>query len=149
MNNAIKILTVVLIVFCSGCGTTKETLFINSEPTGARVTLSNGMAGATPCTFLVPLKGETVVTIEKVGYESAQVTVAKKVQKQMVAARAGMFVGGLAISAATFGMAGNEVMAGGIGTVSKLSPNPVSVKLLPLPKKLPPQKKPPDRKSVV
>ena len=82
MNNAIKILTVVLIVFCSGCGTTKETLFINSEPTGARVTLSNGMAGATPCTFLVPLKGETVVTIEKVGYESAQVTVAKKVQKQ-------------------------------------------------------------------
>ena len=144
MNNAIKILTVVLIVFCSGCGTTKETLFINSEPTGARVTLSNGMAGATPCTFLVPLKGETVVTIEKVGYESAQVTVAKKVQKQMVAARAGMFVGGLAISAATFGMAGNEVMAGGIGTVSKLAPNPVSVKLLPLPKKLPSQKKPAD-----
>ena len=68
----------------------------------------------------------------------------KKVQKQMVAARAGMFVGGLAISAATFGMAGNKVMAGGIGTVSKLSPNPVSVKLLPLPKKLPHQKKPAD-----
>ncbi len=144
MNNAIKILTVVLIVFCSGCGTTKETLFINSDPTGARVTLSNGMVGATPCSFVVPLKEKTVVTIEKDGYESAQVTVAKKVQKQMVAARAGMFVGGLAISAATFGMAGNEVMAGGIGTVSKLAPNPVSVKLLPLPKKLPSQKKPAD-----
>jgi hypothetical protein len=144
MKYTIKIVTVVLVVICSGCITTKETLYINSDPTGARVTLSNGMTGATPCTFLVPLKGETVVTIEKVGYESAQVTVAKKVQKQMVAARAGMFVGGLAISAATFGMAGNEVMAGGIGTVSKLSPNPVSVKLLPLPKKLPPQKKPAD-----
>jgi len=144
MNYAIKIVTVALIVCCSGCGTTKETLFINSDPTGARVTLSNGMVGATPCSFVVPLKAKTVVTIEKDGYEQAQVTVAKKVQKQMVAARAGMFVGGLAISAATFGMAGNEVMAGGIGTVSKLAPNPVSVKLLPLPKKLPSQKKPAD-----
>ena len=144
MNYAIKIVTVALIVCCTGCGTTKETLFINSDPTGARVTLSNGMVGATPCSFVVPLKEKTVVTIEKDGFEQAQVTVAKKVQKQMVAARAGMFVGGLAISAATFGMAGNEVMAGGIGTVSKLAPNPVSVKLLPLPKKLPPQKKPAD-----
>ena len=144
MNYAIKIVTVALIVCCSGCGTTKETLFINSDPTGARVTLSNGMVGATPCSFVVPLKEKTVVTIEKDGFEQAQVTVAKKVQKQMVAARAGMFVGGLAISAATFGMAGNEVMAGGIGTVSKLAPNPVSVKLLPLPKKLPSQKKPAD-----
>ena len=144
MNCAIKIVTVALIVCCSGCGTTKETLFINSDPTGARVTLSNGMVGATPCSFVVPLKEKTVVTIEKDGFEQAQVTVAKKVQKQMVAARAGMFVGGLAISAATFGMAGNEVMAGGIGTVSKLAPNPVSVKLLPLPKKLPSQKKPAD-----
>jgi len=144
MNYAIKIVTVALIVCCSGCGTTKETLFINSDPTGARVTLSNGMAGKTPCSFLVSNKRETVVTIEKDGFEQAQVTVAKKVQKQMVAARAGMFVGGLAISAATFGMAGNEVMAGGIGTVSKLAPNPVSVKLLPLPKKLPSQKKPAD-----
>jgi|TARA_B100001013_G_C24282069_1_gene313278 hypothetical protein len=144
MNYAIKIVTVALIVCCTGCGTTKETLFINSDPTGARVTLSNGMVGATPCSFVVPLKEKTVVTIEKDGFEQAQVTVAKKVQKQMVAARAGMFVGGLAISAATFGMAGNEVMAGGIGTVSKLAPNPVSVKLLPLPKKLPSQKKPAD-----
>jgi len=144
MNYAIKIVTVALIVCCTGCGTTKETLFINSDPTGARVTLSNGMVGATPCSFVVPLKEKTVVTIEKDGFEQAQVTVAKKVQKQMVAARAGMVVGGLAISAATFGMAGNEVMAGGIGTVSKLAPNPVSVKLLPLPKKLPSQKKPAD-----
>ena len=83
MNYAIKIVTVALIVCCSGCGTTNETLLINSDPTGARVTLSNGMAGKTPCSFLVPTKGETVVTIEKVGYESAQVTVAKKVQKQI------------------------------------------------------------------
>jgi hypothetical protein len=31
-----------------------------------------------------------------------------------------------------------------IDPVSKLEPNPVSVKLLPLPKELPPQKKPAD-----
>ena len=82
MNYAIKIVTVALIVCCTGCGTTKETLFINSDPTGARMTLSNGMVGATPCSFVVPLKVKTVVTIEKDGYEPAQVTVAKKVSKK-------------------------------------------------------------------
>ena len=92
MNYAIKTVTIALIVCCSGCGTTKETLFINSDPTGARVTLSNGMVGATPCSFVVPLKEKTVVTIEKDGYEPAQVTVAKKVSKKMVAGSAVAFL---------------------------------------------------------
>ena len=142
MNNAIKILTVVLIVFCSGCGTTKETLFINSDPTGARVTLSNGMVGATPCSFVVPLKEKTVVTIEKDGYEPALVTVAKKVSKKMVAGRAAMVV--LILPLAAIGGSGGGMGSDVIGPVSKLAPNPVSVKLLPLPKERPPQKKPAD-----
>ena len=142
MNNTIKILTVVLIVFCSGCGTTRETLFINSDPTGARVTLSNGMTGATPCTFLVPLKGETVVTIKKDGYEPAQVTVAKKVSKKMIAGRVAAFV--IVAPIAAIGGSGGGMGSDVIGPVSKLEPNPVSVKLLPLPKELPPQKKPAD-----
>ena len=142
MNNAIKILTVVLIVFCSGCGTTRETLFINSDPTGARVTLSNGMTGATPCTFLVPLKGETVVTIKKDGYEPAQVTVAKKVSKKMIAGRVAAFV--IVAPIAAIGGSGGGMGSDVIGPVSKLEPNPVSVKLLPLSKKLPPQKNPAD-----
>ena len=143
MNYAIKIVTVALIVCCSGCGTTKETLFINSDPTGARVTLSNGMVGATPCSFVVPLKEKTVVTIEKDGYEPALVTVAKKVSKKMVAGRAAMVAMYPTISRHS---EGPEVVMGGgvIGPVSKLAPNPVSVKLLPLPKELPPQKKPAD-----
>jgi len=142
MNNAIKILTVVLIVFCSGCGTTKETLFINSDPTGARVKLSNGMVGATPCSFVVPLKEKTVVTIEKDGYEPALVTVAKKVSKKMVAGRAAMAV--LILPLAAIGGSGGGMGSDVIGPVSKLEPNPVTVKLLPLPKELPPQKKPAD-----
>jgi hypothetical protein len=138
MNYAIKIVTVALIVCCTGCGTTNETLFINSDPTGARVTLSNGMAGKTPCSFLVSNKRETVVTIEKDGFEQAQVTVAKKVSKKMVAGRAVAFL--IVAPIAAIGGSGGGV----IGPVSKLAPNPVSVKLLPLPKKLPPQKNPAD-----
>ena len=142
MNYAIKIVTVALIICCSGCGTTKETLFINSDPAGARVTLSNGMVGATPCSFVVPLKEKTVVTIEKDGYEPALVTVAKKVSKKMVAGRAAMAV--LILPLAAIGGSGGGMGSDVIGPVSKLEPNPVSVKLLPLPKELPPQKKPAD-----
>ena len=140
MNYAIKIVTVALIVCCTGCGTTNETLFINSDPTGARVTLSNGMAGKTPCSFLVSNKRETVVTIEKDGFEQAQVTVAKKVSKKMVAGRAVAFL--IVAPIAAIGGSGGGMGGGVIGPVSKLEPNPVSVKLLPLPKKLPPQKNP-------
>ena len=142
MNYAIKIVTVALIVCCTGCGTTKETLFINSDPTGARVTLSTGMVGAPPCSFVVPLKEKTVVTIEKDGYEPALVTVAKKVSKKMVAGRAAMVV--LILPLAAIGGSGGGMGSDVIGPVSKLEPNPVSVKLLPLPKELPPQKKPAD-----
>jgi len=142
MNYAIKIVTVALIVCCTGCGTTKETLFINSDPTGALVTLSNGVVGVTPCSFVVPLKEKTVVTIEKDGYEPALVTVAKKVSKKMVAGRAAMAV--LILPLAAIGGSGGGMGSDVIGPVSKLEPNPVSVKLLPLPKELPPQKKPAD-----
>ena len=142
MNYAIKIVTVALIICCSGCGTTKETLFINSDPAGARVTLSNGMVGATPGSFVVPLKEKTVVTIEKDWYEPALVTVAKKVSKKMVAGRAAVAV--LILPLAAIGGSGGGMGSDVIGPVSKLEPNPVSVKLLPLPKELPPQKKPAD-----
>ena len=106
------------------------------------MTLSNGMTGATPCTFVVPLKEKTVVTIEKDGYEPALVTVAKKVSKKMVAGRAAMAV--LILPLAAIGASGGGMGSDVIGPVSKLEPNPVSVKLLPLHKELPPQKKPAD-----
>lgn len=142
MNYAIKIVTVALIVCCAGCGTTKETLFINSDPTGARVTLSNGVVGVTPCSFVVPLKDKTVVTIKKDGYQPELVTVAKKVSKKMVAGRAAMFA--ITLPLAAIGGSGSGMGGGVIGPVSKLAPNPVSIKLLPLPEELLPQKKPAD-----
>ena len=135
MNSAIKLATIALAIFCTGCGTTKETLFVNSDPTGAQVTLSNGMTGATPCSFLVPLSEKTLVTIEKDGYQSTEVAVAKKVSKNMVAGRAVA-----AVLVAPIVAVGGSGGGGVIGPVSKLEPNPVSVKLLPLPKNLPPQK---------
>jgi len=129
MNCMIKVATIALAVVCTGCGTTKETLFINSDPTGARVTLSNGMTGSTPCSFLVPLREKTLVTIEKDGYQAAEVSVAKKVSKKMVAGRAVAAVLAAPIVAVGGSGGGSDV----IGPVSKLEPNPVSVKLLPLP----------------
>lgn len=134
MNCTIKLATIALAVVCTGCGTTKETLFINSDPTGARVTLSNGMTGSTPCSFLVPLSEKTLVTIEKDGYQSTEVAVAKKVSKNMVAGNAVAAV--LIVPIVAVGGSGG---GGVIGPVSKLEPNPVSVKLLPLPNKLPSQ----------
>ena len=83
-----------------------------------------------------------MVTIEKDGYEPALVTVAKKVSKKMVAGRAAMAV--LILPLAAIGGSGGGMGSGVIGPVSKLEPNPVSVKLLPLHKELPPQKKPAD-----
>ena len=129
MNCMIKVAMIALAVVCTGCGTTKETLFINSDPTGARVTLSNGMTGSTPCSFLVPLSEKTLVTIEKDGYQSTEVAVAKKVSKNMVAGRAVA-----AVLVAPIVAVGGSGGGGVIGPVSKLEPNPVSVKLLPLPK---------------
>ena len=60
----------------------------------------------------------------------------------MVAGRAAMAV--LILPLAAIGGAGGGMGSDVIGPVSKLEPNPVSVKLLPLPKELPPQKKPAD-----
>ena len=93
------------------------------------MTLSNGMTGSTPCSFLVPLSEKTLVTIEKDGYQSTEVEVAKKVSKNMVAGRAVA-----AVLVAPIVAVGGSGGGGVIGPVSKLEPNPVSVKLLPLPK---------------
>ena len=82
------------------------------------------------------------MTIEKDGFEQAQVTVAKKVSSKMVAGRAAAFL--IVAPIAAIGGSGGGMGGGGIGPIRKLAPTPVSVKLLPLPKKLPPQKKPAD-----
>lgn len=111
----------------SGCATvtrgTKDVLVIESDPSNADVSLSNGMVGKTPTSFKVPRKHALTVTIQKDGYESAIVQVNPAVSG-----------GGAA------GMAGN-VLVGGIigvgvdavtGATMSLRPNPVRVTLVPL-----------------
>lgn len=113
--------------FFSGCASitrgTKEALVIQSDPAGAKVTLSNGMVGYTPTAFKLKRKSNLGVTIEKEGYE----TVRTRVTHQTAS-------GGAA------GMAGNLVFGGFIGAgvdalsgaTQELTPNPVSVKLVPV-----------------
>ena len=66
----------------------------------------------------------------------------KDIANKGVAGRAAMVV--LILPLAAIGGSGGGMGSDVIGPVSKLAPNPVSVKLLPLPKELPPQKKPAD-----
>ena len=63
-----------LLWFVSGCATlhrgTKEMVRIESEPAGATVILSNGMAGVTPASFELPRKHSIGVEIRKEGYRT-------------------------------------------------------------------------------
>jgi hypothetical protein len=96
-------------------------LIVESEPTGARVTLSNGLTGTTPATFTLRRKGEYVVTIAKDGYETVTVNVTHKI-----------------VGAGSAGMAGNILLGGIIGAAVDASsgamydlvPNPVKVNLV-------------------
>jgi len=111
----------------SGCATvtrgTKDTLVVESEPSGATVTLSNGMSGKTPTSFKLPRKDALVVTIAKEGYETLTVNVNSQVS-----------------GAGAAGMAGNVLIGGVIGAVvdplsgamKDLRPNPVKATLVPL-----------------
>ena len=116
-----------LLITSLGCASitrgTKDTLVVNSDPSGAKVTLSNGYSGKTPCSFKVSRKGGFVVKIEKEGYETVEVQVE------------GQISGGGAA-----GMAGNVVLGGLIGAgvdaatgaTKDLKPNPIDVKLVPI-----------------
>ena len=126
------LLTTIAAVVLVGCGTTKETLYINSDPTGASVKLSSGQIGVTPCNFKVPVNKPLVVILEKEGYRTVEVPVNGEVSDKAVTGKIVGFTAGAAISFATMGYAGNELMAAPFsGSSKKLKPNPVNVKLSP------------------
>jgi hypothetical protein len=80
---------------------TTEALVVNSSPSGARVSLSNGMIGKTPTSFNVDRDEELIVTMSKSGYETVTVNVNCQVAEAGAAGMAGnVIVGGL-IGAAT------------------------------------------------
>ena len=116
-----------LLITTIGCASitrgSKDTLVVNSDPSGAKVSLSIGLSGKTPCAFKVSRKGGFVVKIEKEGYETIELQVV------------GQISGGGAA-----GMAGNVLLGGIIGAgvdaatgaTKDLKPNPIDVKLVPI-----------------
>lgn len=115
------------LAFFSGCASitrgTKDTLVVESDPSGATVRLSTGESGKTPTSFQLPRKNALDVYIDKEGYESLTVRVSSQIS-----------------GAGATGMAGNVLVGGVIGIgvdaftgASKdLRPNPVKVTLVPL-----------------
>lgn len=97
---------------------TTQAFTITSEPTGADVRLSNGLACQTPCALEVKRRPGFVVTISKAGYKTVNTSVVSSISGG----------GGTA-------MAGNVLLGGIIGAgvdasngaMNELSPNPLHV----------------------
>ena len=102
---------------------TSQSFVIQSEPPGATARLSNGQICDTPCSLKMKRKDGFTVDITKDGYEPVHATVSS-----------GISGGGAA------GMAGNVILGGLIGAVvdgtsgamNDLSPNPLSVRMIPI-----------------
>jgi hypothetical protein len=120
------ILALVSLVFISGCASvtrgSKDTLVVESDPSGANVRLSTGGIGKTPTSFQLPRKKALDVYIEKEGYEPLTVHVSSQIS-----------------GTGAVGMAGN-VLIGGIigvgvdswtGAAKDLRPNPIKVTMVP------------------
>jgi len=82
-NPACALILVLAALAASGCATvtrgTTEELAIQSEPTGAAVSLSTGQTGATPCSFELKRKRDVVVTVKKEGFKPVEPDVDSKV----------------------------------------------------------------------
>lgn len=108
----------------AGCATitrgTTQAWTVQTEPSGARVSLSTGQECTTPCTLKLKRKHPFTVTIEKEGYIDVVTEVVSQVSG-----------GGAA------GMAGNVIIGGLIGigvdaasgATKELKPNPLQVNL--------------------
>ena len=117
----------IIIFFLPGCATITrsdyERYIIESDPPGAKATLSSGETCITPCNLLKKRKDSFSVHIEKEGYVSMDVDVDHKVAGAGVA-----------------GFLGNGLIGGIIGcgvdmhsgATLKLEPNPTNVKLEPI-----------------
>jgi hypothetical protein len=111
-----------------GCATvvrgTNDALQVNSTPSGASVTTTNGYScPETPCAIKMPRRSEFTATITKQGFAPVHVAVTNRVSGGGGAAMAGNLVLG--------GIVGAGVDAG-TGAMLDLTPNPVNVTLQPL-----------------
>ena len=114
-------------MFLTGCASitrgSTESLVVESVPSHARVTLSNGMSGITPASFILKRKSNLQVIVEKPGYESVVVNVGHQT--------AGSGAAGMAGNLVSFGVIGGAVDVV-TGATQELCPNPVTVHLEPL-----------------
>jgi hypothetical protein len=143
MRKSSGFLVVLVLLTITNCATitrgTTDVLVIESEPAGARVTTSTGLAGKTPCSFTCSRKGGFVVKIELDGYETVEVQVNSKV--------AGAGAAGMAGNVLLGGFIGAAVDAGS-GAMRDLVPNPIKVKLVPVKKPTDAQPSPTSSASV-
>lgn len=124
MHNYPGLVFLGLMLVCSGCATvirgTTDKVNVESQPSGARITLSDGKTGVTPATFELPRNGQIQVTCTLEGFESASMWVTPNRSKAgSIAAGGNALVGGLIGGA----------IDGSTGATMDLYPNPVVFKL--------------------
>lgn len=126
MNKACFAIIWIAALLGPGCATitrgTTEAWTVESDPSGAQVTLSSGEQCLTPCTLKKKRKHGFQVNVEKEGYES--------VDAQVISQTAGGGAAGMAGNVLVGGIIGVAVDAGS-GATKELKPNPLSVKLNP------------------
>lgn len=128
MNRSVTIaLALGLSAVLTGCATvvrgSKDSVRIESNPSGAQVHLSNGMTGVTPVTFELPRKDSVKVEFQKEGYEPIVRTLTPLRSKNGKLITSGNAIIGGAIGGA---------IDGSTGAMMDLSPNPLVVRLQPL-----------------
>lgn len=122
-----RTIILLLCVTLTSCATitrgTSEVLVIETEPSGASVTLNPGeIKCISPCSLSLKRKGNYMVQIEKEGYEP--------VQTQVLSQVAGAGAAGMAGNVLLGGLIGAGVDAAS-GATKELKPNPLKVTLIP------------------
>ena len=127
MNIKPLIATILAGLMLSACASitrgTKEAFVIETNPPGAHAELSNGFDCTTPCSLRLPRRSNFVVTLTKDGYETVTANITNTTS-----------------GAGAAGMAGNVLVGGiigiavdaGTGATQDLTPNPLSVTMLPI-----------------
>lgn len=110
----------------SGCATvtrgTSQKFNIESTPTQAEVTLSNGQQCITPCLLKLKRRPGFTATVKKQGYKTQTVEVESKLGGGGAVAGAGnLLLGGVV----------GGIVDGTNGSMNNLTPNPLQVTLVP------------------
>ena len=125
----ISVSRLILAGFCvaslSACATVtrgpKQTLYILSEPTAAKVEMTNGQRCKTPCKLKLKRKNEFTANITKEGFKPISVPVENSIKAGGAAGAAGNVIAG--------GVIGIFV-DGSNGSLLTLRPNPINVVLV-------------------